>query len=407
MQKNLYNTYEFFSGWNFNSTLFYLHLPSLKEEEKKELTTKIINHKGAITFTLSTETILVVENSNFFKNKNNQELIKDFNKILFLDNNYIRKINIKDNRQKKINISKIIRIITIDALYTEINIFESKYFDYFIKKGLDKNISEKNILCLYPKNKYKKTQELIFYNFNNSEKLEENDIPFYHPKAPENFALFCSEYEYRQIIKHIKTEEYKNQLKEKKIKLEEEQIIKTEPEPSKEQFLCQICKARFDNYLEHIKSNLHTKNKTRYNETFINIKNTFKRIIEHNKNKNKNEIIHFESTIFISTKEDSMSINEDNHKIIKEDKKNLEKIIEKNEENEKTQKNIEEKAISVKDILTILNTIEVKEINRNKIKKKRKKNETNIFEKDKNYIGEFKGITKKISYYNYLMNALK
>ena len=219
--------------------------------------------------------------------------------------------------------------------------------------------------------------------------------------------MFCSEYEYRQIIKHIKTEEYKNQLKEKKIKLEEEQIIKTEPEPSKEQFLCQICKARFDNYLEHIKSNLHTKNKTRYNETFINIKNTFKRIIEHNKNKNKNEIIHFESTIFISTKEDSMSINEDNHKIIKEDKKNLEKIIEKNEENEKTQKNIEEKAISVKDILTILNTIEVKEINRNKIKKKRKKNETNIFEKDKNYIGEFKGITKKISYYNYLMNALK
>ena len=219
--------------------------------------------------------------------------------------------------------------------------------------------------------------------------------------------MFCSEYEYRQIIKHIKTEEYKNQLKEKKIKLEEEQIIKTEPEPSKEQFLCQICKARFDNYLEHIKSNLHTKNKTRYNETFINIKNTFKRIIEHNKNKNKNEIIHFESNIFISTKEDSMSINEDNHKIIKEDKKNLEKIIEKNEENEKTQKNIEEKAISVKDILTILNTIEVKEINRNKIKKKRKKNEINIFEKDKNYIYEFKGITKKISYYNYLMNALK
>ena len=72
MQKNLNNTYEFFSGWNFNSTLFYLHLPSLKEEEKKELTTKIINHKGTITFTLSKETILVVENSNFFKNKNNK-----------------------------------------------------------------------------------------------------------------------------------------------------------------------------------------------------------------------------------------------------------------------------------------------------------------------------------------------
>ena len=51
--------------------------------------------------------------------------------------------------------------------------------------------------------------------------------------------------------------------------------------------MCQICKARFDNYLEHIKSNLHNKNKIKYSEAFISINNTFKRIVENNKINNK------------------------------------------------------------------------------------------------------------------------
>lgn len=402
MQKIFNNALEFFPNWNFNNMPFYLFVPSLKEEEKNKLTTKIIKHKGRITFTISKETIIVIENSNFFKIKENKELIKGFDKIYFYDNNNIIKMKIKDNMTKKnkSSIQKIIKIITLNALNEEIEMIDSKSIDYFIQKGLNKNYPEKNTLCLLKKNKYKNSKELISYNFNNSKILEDNDIPFYHPKVPENFSVFCSEYEYRQVLRHIKTEEYKNQLLEKKNKLEEEQILKTEPEPSKTEFLCQICKSRFDNYLEHIKSNLHAKNKSKYNDTFINIKKTFKRISEFNNKKNKKEFINFENNILVSTKEDSLPINEENNKNM--NKTNLEKILEKNEDEK-----IDDNTITVKDILKILDTIEIKGINRNKKNKKRKKDEINMFRKDNNYIYDFKKIIRKIGYYNDLLDELK
>ena len=84
----------------------------------------------------------------------------------------------------------------------------------------------------------------------------------------------------------------------------------------------------------------------------------------------------------------------------------MEKIVEKNEENEKSQKvhNNNDNNISVKDILKILNSIEV---NEKIINKKRKKNDRNIFKSDNNYIGDFKKVTKKIGYYSNLLDELK
>ncbi len=411
MQKNISNIPDFFPNWNFNSTSFYLFLPSIKEQEKKELTTLILKYKGKITFTITKETIIVIENLNFFKYKENKELIKDFNIIHCYDNNFIRKIYIKNNRSKNFKEENIIKIITLNSLYDEINMFKSKLYDFFIEKGLNKNYSSDTIICIYLRNKHKKESDLIFQNFNNSKKLEENNIPFYHPKAPDTFSLFCSEYEFKQILRHIKTEEYQIQLKEKKNKLEEEKILKEEPEPNKKEFLCQICKARFDNYLEHIKSNLHNKNKIKYSEAFISINNTFKRIVENNKinnkkNKNKNELIIEENNLLVSTKEDSLPINEENNKIIYE-KKNLEKIDEKVEENYKTQSEKSDIEINVDDILKILETIENKEIKgEQKMNKKRKKGDKiNIWNND--YVKNIQKVTGKIYYYNGLISEIE
>ena len=411
MQKNISNIPDFFPNWNFNSTSFYLFLPSIKEQEKKELTTLILKYKGKITFTITKETIIVIENLNFFKYKENKELIKDFNIIHCYDNNFIRKIYIKNNRSKNFKEENIIKIITLNSLYDEINMFKSKLYDFFIEKGLNKNYSSDTTICIYLRNKHKKESDLIFQNFNNSKKLEENNIPFYHPKAPDTFSLFCSEYEFKQILRHIKTEEYQIQLKEKKNKLEEEKILKEEPEPNKKEFLCQICKARFDNYLEHIKSNLHNKNKIKYSEAFISINNTFKRIVENNKinnkkNKNKNELIIEENNLLISTKEDSLPINEENNKIIYE-KKNLEKIDEKVEENYKTQSEKSDIEINVDDILKILETIENKEIKgEQKMNKKRKKGDKiNIWNND--YVKNIQKVTGKIYYYNELISEIE
>ena len=411
MQKNISNIPDFFPNWNFNSTSFYLFLPSIKEQEKKELTTLILKYKGKITFTITKETIIVIENLNFFKYKENKELIKDFNVIHCYDNNFIRKIYIKNNRSKNFKEENIIKIITLNSLYDEINMFKSKLYDFFIEKGLNKNYSSDTTICIYLRNKHKKESDLIFQNFNNSKKLEENNIPFYHPKAPDTFSLFCSEYEFKQILRHIKTEEYQIQLKEKKNKLEEEKILKEEPEPNKKEFLCQICKARFDNYLEHIKSNLHNKNKIKYSEAFISINNTFKRIVENNKinnkkNKNKNELIIEENNLLVSTKEDSLPINEENNKIIYE-KKNLEKIDEKVEENYKTQSEKSDIEINVDDILKILETIENKEINVEKkmIKKRKKGDKINIWNND--YVKNIQKVTGKIYYYNGLISEIE
>ena len=411
MQKNISNIPDFFPNWNFNSTSFYLFLPSIKEQEKKELTTLILKYKGKITFTITKETIIVIENLNFFKYNENKELIKDFNIIHCYDNNFIRKIYIKNNRSKNFKEENIIKIITLNSLYDEINMFKSKLYDFFIEKGLNKNYSSDTTICIYLRNKHKKESDLIFQNFNNSKKLEENNIPFYHPKAPDTFSLFCSEYEFKQILRHIKTEEYQIQLKEKKNKLEEEKILKEEPEPNKKEFLCQICKARFDNYLEHIKSNLHNKNKIKYSEAFISINNTFKRIVENNKinnkkNKNKNELIIEENNLLVSTKEDSLPINEENNKIIYE-KKNLEKIDEKVEENYKTQSEKSDIEINVDDILKILETIENKEIKgEQKMNKKRKKGDKiNIWNND--YVKNIQKVTGKIYYYNELISEIE
>ena len=411
MQKNLSNIPEFFPNWDFNSISFYLFLPTIKDEEKKELTTLILNYKGRITFSITKETIIVIENSNFFKYKENKELIKDFNMIYCYDNNTFRKVSIKNNKSsKKNNESNIIKIITLNALYDEINMFNSKSYEFFISKGLNKNYPKETIICILLRNKHKKTSDLIYQNFNNSKRLEENDIPFYHPKAPDTFSLFCSEYEYKQILRHIKTEEYQIQLREKKNKLEEEKILKEEPEPNKKEFLCQICKARFDNYLEHIKSNLHNKNKLKYKEAFINIKNTFKRIVENNnkiKNKKNNELIIEENNLLISTKEDSVPINEEINKITYE-KKNLEKIDEKAEEHYKSQSEKNEINITVEDILKILETIEKKEINvEKKTNKKRKKGDKIKIWNDNNYIKNIQKITEKIDYYNRLINEFE
>lgn len=249
-----------------------------------------------------------------------------------------------------------------------------------------------------------------------------NDIPFYHPGVPDGFAIFCSQNEYMQVLSHIKTERYKIQLQKKKEKEAEIQILKTEPEPNKKEFLCQICKSRFDNYLDHIKSNLHSRNKTKYRTIFNNIKLTFKRIVDYNNTKKNNNInlikeeksektnnINIcENNAIATTKEESYSLNDDNKigNITKDKSNNLKTISEKGND----QSNEKNKDISVKEILNILETIDNKEKSNNIIKvgfHKRKKNEKNKYFLTENYIHDLKSITAKIHVFNNLLDMNK
>ena len=289
-----------------------------------------------------------------------------------------------------------------------------KTFQFFVEKGLNKKSNQKSTICLLLKNKVKQTKDLISYSFNCCNDPSRNDIPFFHKEAPDGFSLFCTQDEYTQILSYIKKDEYKLQLIQKMQKKEEEEkILNTEPEPSKKGFICHICKTRFDNYLEHIKSKLHENNKLKYVNVFNKMKMTFNRIVEYNKksnniNNNNNKIndITFQNNTIDNTtettKEESFVINEDN-KICKaknEKKKKLEKIAEK--ENEDIQEKKED--ISLKEIMLILDSINEKEKenlfdNKKYNKNKRKKNEKRKYFLNDNYILDLQKMTGKIGYF--------
>ena len=56
----------------------------------------------------------------------------------------------------------------------------------------------------------------------------------------------------------------------------------SEPEPSKKNFICQLCRSRFDNYRHHIISETHIKNIKKHKNSFNKLSSTFKRIVNNN-----------------------------------------------------------------------------------------------------------------------------
>ena len=280
-------------------------------------------------------------------------------------------------------------------------------------KGLNPTSDPKSTITLITKSRSTKQDQIKYYSFIYKD-ISENDIPFYHSGIPDGFSIFCTQNEYMQVLSHINTEEYKKQLQRKKEKELENQILKTEPEPNKKEFLCQICRARFDNYLEHINSNLHEKNKGKYYNSFKRIKSTFKRISDfYNKDKNniisliknQNQIIISDNTLIATTKEESFSLIDENKIVIITKEKDLKKINEMDNEGS-MEKN---KEFTMREILNILDTIDCKE---NKSEKqiglpKRKKHEINKNFLTENYIHDLKKITGKIRHYRELINNNK
>lgn len=310
--------------------------------------------------------------------------MQDYGIIYLYDNNYTRKIIVKDNNNSSI------RIITLNSLKKEIEFFNPKPYIYFIENGLNENSNKKSTMAVIIKNKLNENI-LKYFSFNNSNNEKENDIPFFHSDVPDGYSLFCSHFEYIQLMEFLK----KN---EKKIKKEEEESLDLEPIPRRKNFLCQICKIKFGNYIEHMKSSLHAHNKSKYSNIFKKIQNTFKRIVDYNEQENytfQNEKSILDNSINtnnITTKCDSCIINDENKDINKKNITEVEKNSQKGEN------------ISMKEIIMILDSIDSKSKNISFRLGKRKNNEKNKpFFKD-NYIYDFQSITGKIGRYIYKFN---
>jgi len=315
--------------------------------------------------------------------------MQDYGIIFLYDNNYTRKIIVKENN----NLS--IRIITLNSLKKEIEFFTPKPFIYFIENGLNENSNIKSTLAVIIKNKLNE-RILKYFSFKNSINEKENDVPFYHPNIPDGYSLFCTQFEYIQLMEFLK----KNEKRDKKE--EEELLLEVEPIPRRKNFLCQICKIKFGNYIEHINSSLHSHNKSKYSNVFKKIQNTFKRISDNNEQEKinfqneKNILDNSMITNNITTKCDSFIVSDENKDINKKNITDEEKICKKDD-------NINE-SISMKDIMMILDSIDSKSKNISFHLGKRKKNEKNkSFFKD-NYIYDLQSITGKIYHYKYIFN---
>ena len=368
---------------------------------------------------------MVIEDINILKNQKFIELLHRYGTILLYENSHIEKriINEKYN--------SIVRITTIQSLFEEIDFLEPKSFNYFLEKGLNKKCKEQTTLAIQIHAYTKKSlKEVIKFHCFNDSKLETiNDIPLFYPDVPDGFSLFCSKLEYSQLMNYIKKHKTEKK-KEKKQDSEENYILETEPAPNKKHYLCQICKAKFFNYKEHMNSILHCENRMKYKKTFESIKSTFKRIVDYNKLNKKRDnclikVIYIQEsedlksnnispmTLDINnncTKEGSDSvvvINDEN----KDDNENkvlyAEKYIEKNEEVINLIENEEETVINSKDILNILNSIGSK-ISRNDVnflrKRERNKKDVDYFD---DIISGLKRFTGKINFFNELIEMNK
>ena len=224
-----------------------------------------------------------METENIINCKDFLKIINNFGDIYLNYNNHIEKISHGSSKKS------IIKIITYKELLMELSAFDNKTINYFIEHGLDKNTNPKgNITLIVTTNRNKTKLESYDFTYKDENKNICYDIPYYHRNVPEGFSVFCTDEEFDLVINHVNKRDSKPKIKDKK----KEEIITSEPEPSKKNFICQLCRSRFDNYRGHIISDTHIKNIKKHKNSFNKLSLTFKRIVNNNFNISKeNNII--------------------------------------------------------------------------------------------------------------------
>jgi len=161
----------------------------------------------------------------------------------------------------------------------EISSFKDKTLNYFFDFGLDKNTNQEgNVTLIVTNNKNRKKLETYDFSYKDENKKILYDIPYYHKQVPEGFSVFCTDEELKLVIDHVNKRGSKPKIKDKK----KEENMASEPEPSKKNFICQLCRSRFDNYRQHIVSETHMKNIKKHKNSFNQLSLTFKRIVNNN-----------------------------------------------------------------------------------------------------------------------------
>ena len=192
-------------------------------------------------------------------------------------------------------IKEQIKVITYKELLFTLANFKNKSsksdkLNYFIEKGLDKNINpDACISMLLKNNNNMNITYLESYDFSYKDKKQKvfYDIPYYHENVPEGFSVFCTDEEYKLVIEYVNKKRKRAKAKKNINNLNKEDISSL-PEPTKKNYICHLCRVYFDNYKKHINSEKHknmiAENKNSYKE----LSNTFKRIVQNSQIDDKN-----------------------------------------------------------------------------------------------------------------------
>ena len=168
--------------------------------------------------------------------------------------------------------------------------FDEYPIEYFYSKGLDKNINSKSSISMITTSNKKKSK-LLSYDFSYFDKEKNKtsyEIPYFHQDVPEGFSVFCTDEENKLIYDYLRKKKLKPNENNKDKKKEDYAHI-AEPVPNKTNFICQLCRSRFDNFKDHIMSELHRKNQKKHKNSYSRLSHTFKRIItENSKSKSRN-----------------------------------------------------------------------------------------------------------------------
>ena len=159
---------------------------------------------------------------------------------------------------------------------------------YFIDKGVDKNINPEANISMIIKN-YTNTNitHLESYDFSCKDKKGNiyYDIPYYHEDIPEGFSVFCTDEEHKLVLEYINKKRNKTKEKNKINKINKEDITSA-PEPTKKNYICHLCRVFFNNYKKHINSDNHRQMILENKNCYKELSETFKRIVNNNKDIN-------------------------------------------------------------------------------------------------------------------------
>ena len=228
--------------------------------------------------------IIIVEDETVINSSSFLKKIEKYGDIFICFNNHVQKF--PHNSSNK----KIIKIITYKELLDLLAGFEDYPLEYFYSNGLDKNTNPNSSISIITSSNKKKSK-LLSYDFSYTDKETNKtkyEIPYLHHEVPEGFSVFCTDEENKLIYDYLKKKKLKSN-ENAKDKNKEDYAHIAEPVPNKTNFICQLCRMRFDNFKDHITSELHKKNQKKHKHSYSRLSHTFKRIInENSKSKSRN-----------------------------------------------------------------------------------------------------------------------